>query len=284
MSNEASVGVAILTLLLGVSSGVIWARKRASAASYAVAAIQQRILYAAVREAKASSEELDQFAYIASHDLRAPLRAVANLAGFLQEDLAGKVPEESAKHLDMILQRVARLDAAILGLLAYSRVSRDDEAAVLSDIDALIRRSVSEHTTARTTLVFTDSGLTFPVAPKRFVQTLGLVFSNAEAHHDKDSVELQVSAELKHDRLYVSIADDGPGIEPQYHARVFELFSTLRARDDVEASGLGLAILAKTLRHLGGKVSLHSDPSTERGASLLIEWPAEALHESQANP
>ena len=112
MSIEASVGVAILTLLIGVSSGVFWARNRASAASDAVAAIQQRKLDAAVREAKASSEELEQFAYIASHDLRAPLRAVANLAGFLQEDLEGKIPEESAKHLDLILEKKTRFQTA----------------------------------------------------------------------------------------------------------------------------------------------------------------------------
>ncbi|MEL7311852.1 MAG: histidine kinase dimerization/phospho-acceptor domain-containing protein, partial [Pseudomonadota bacterium] len=143
MSVELSVVIALLSLVVGVAIGVLWARRRsADTAAAAERDLRQSMLRLearaadAEREVTAISEELDQFSYIASHDLRAPLRAIANLAGFLKEDISDRIPEDSAKHLDMILQRVARLDASILGLLAYSRVSRNEEPAVVSDIDS----------------------------------------------------------------------------------------------------------------------------------------------------
>jgi len=113
-------------------------------------------------------------------------------------------------------------------------------------------------------------------------QILGNLISNAIKHHDRDHGTIHVNAEVQQDRVVLSVRDDGPGIELRHQEKIFELFQTLKSRDEVEGSGLGLAIVSKLASHQKGKITLVSDPNKERGSTFVVELPLAT--QSHRNP
>ena len=97
-------------------------------------------------------------------------------------------------------------------------------------------------------------------------------------HHDRGAGNITVSAERLGNRLHCVVQDDGPGIDPQYHEKVFGLFQTLRPRDEVEGSGLGLAIVRKLVEHYEGRINIQSNPADKRGTRIQFDFPIEAKH------
>ncbi len=223
-------------------------------------------------ELERSNRELDQFAYIASHDLKGPLRGIDNLALWIAEDAADVLPDESKRHLGLLRGRVQRLEQLLESLLVYSRAGRTSGMAEPVDTAALLRDVVE--------MLSLPAGFTVePVGPLPTIQTyrapLELVFrnliSNAAKHHGGPGGHVRVSAREAGDFAEFTVADDGPGIAPEYHGRVFDLFQTLRPRDDVEGSGMGLAVVRKTTESLGGAVRVES--ALGSGAAFTFTWP-----------
>ena len=226
-------------------------------------------------ELERSNAELDQFAYVASHDLKAPLRAIDSLATWIEEDAEGALPEPSVRHLSLLRGRVGRMERLLDSLLTYSRVGRKEAAPEAIDTAALVREAVA--------LVAPPAGVevqvagTFPTlvsarAPLALV--IRNLVSNAVKHHDRPDGRVTVSARMDGDWAEFTIADDGPGIAPEYRDRVFGLFQTLRPRDEVEGSGMGLSIVKKAVQSRGGQVWI--EPSAERGAMFRFTWPTQA--------
>ncbi len=220
-----------------------------------------------------ANRELDKFAYIASHDLRAPLRGIDSLASFLEEDLGTDLPDESASHLTLMRARIRRLESLLAGLLEYSRIGKGDDVMESVNLDALIRNSadlVSKGTHPVT--VETDLPMVRTlVSPLE--QVIRNLVDNAGKHHDRESGEIRVSAWLEENTLCLRVADDGPGIESRYHERVFEMFQTLKTRDSQEANGMGLAILKKTIESAGGTITLETPGLNGRGLTMKVRWP-----------
>ncbi|MEM6818693.1 MAG: ATP-binding protein [Pseudomonadota bacterium] len=237
----------------------------------AQAQARQAKLRSALKEA---DDDVERFAYIASHDLRAPLRAIDNLAEFLREDLADALTEESRRHLDLISSRVARLDRLLVALLEYLRVGYGTEERATADVRALAQQSVDQHLSASSKVTLTGDVGTARLARQSFVSSLGLVLENAERHTDVAEVHIQITLARSDDSISVSVRDNGPGIPLHLQQRVFDLFETLQPRDKVESSGIGLAIVEKTMRRLGGSVVLESDPEKDRGTTVTLVWPA----------
>ena len=226
-------------------------------------------------ELERSNAELDQFAYVASHDLKAPLRAIDSLAAWIEEDAKDVLPEPSVRHLSLLRGRVGRMERLLDSLLTYSRVGRKEAAPEAIDTAALVREAVA--------LVAPPAGVevqvagTFPTlvsarAPLALV--IRNLVSNAVKHHDRPDGRVTVSARMDGDWAEFTIADDGPGIAPEYRDRVFGLFQTLRPRDEVEGSGMGLSIVKKAVQSRGGQVWI--EPSAERGAMFRFTWPTQA--------
>ena len=226
-------------------------------------------------ELERSNAELDQFAYVASHDLKAPLRAIDSLATWIEEDAEGALPEPSVRHLSLLRGRVGRMERLLDSLLTYSRVGRKEAAPEAIDTAALVREAVA--------LVAPPAGVevqvagTFPTlvsarAPLALV--IRNLVSNAVKHHDRPDGRVTVSARMDGDWAEFTIADDGPGIAPEYRDRVFGLFQTLRPRDEVEGSGMGLSIVKKAVQSRGGQVWI--EPGAERGAMFRFTWPTQA--------
>lgn len=219
-----------------------------------------------------SNAELDQFAYVASHDLKAPIRAIDSLAAWIEDDAGGVLPPESARHLALLRGRAARMERLLDSLLAYSRAGRGDARAEPLDVSALVADAVALVAPPEGVTVRVDGPLPSVAAAR---SPLALVFrnliGNAIKHHDRADGEVVVSGHADGAVATFTVADNGPGIAPEYHQRVFGLFQTLRPRDEVEGSGMGLAIVQKTVESQGGRVWL--EPGDGRGATFRFTWP-----------
>ncbi len=220
---------------------------------------------------KRSNEELSEFSYIASHDLNAPLRAIRNLADWAIEDAQGQMPEDSAAHLTLLRERVDRMQRLLNDLLDYSRVT--NLKAEVEDIEAsaLVRELfevVQNHQEIRL-----EGETELPVirGPKA---VLALVFrnllDNALKHHHQTEGRVTVASSRDTEGLIISISDDGPGIKPEHHEAIFKPFHRLEGSNR-EGSGMGLAIVRRTLERYGGKVWIESTPGP--GTSFFFRWP-----------
>lgn len=220
-----------------------------------------------------SNGELDQFAYIASHDLKAPLRGIANVSRWIEEDLADKLSEESRGHLDLLRGRVVRMEALIDAILEYSRVGRVRVRPELVDVGALLAEVVDLVAPPDGFTVRADGQLpTFVAERMRLQQVLMNLVSNAvKHHHDKARGEVVVSAEDAGAFWRFRVRDNGPGIDPRFHEKIFVVFQTLETRDKVEGTGIGLALVKKIVEGYGGEIAVESDVG--RGATFRFTWP-----------
>lgn len=233
-----------------------------------------RALETTNRALERSNRELDQFAYVASHDLKAPLRGIANLSQWIEEDLGeGDLPEETREHLALLRSRVLRMEALIDGLLEYSRVGRQRQAVERVDVGGLLEETVE--------LLAPDDGAEvilpaeLPVLDAERLP-LSQVFlnlvSNALKHARRSDPRVEVAAEEQDEGFWrFSVSDNGPGIAPQYQDRIFGIFQTLQARDQVEGTGIGLALVKKIVETQGGRVWVES--AEGEGATFHFLWP-----------
>jgi signal transduction histidine kinase len=218
------------------------------------------------------NREKEIFVYVAAHDLKSPLRAIDNLAQWIEDDMGEALAGDSRKHFQTLRQRVNRLDALLDGLIEYSRVGRGraeceeiDTGALVNEVVALIRVP-SQFTVS----VAPDMPkLHTPQAPLQHV-LLNLI-DNAIKHHDRHDGRVEVSARVDGAMVEFTVADDGPGIAPQFHERIFGMFQTLKPRDQVEGAGIGLAIVKKTVENQGGTISVESE--VDSGAQFRFTWP-----------
>ena len=224
-------------------------------------------------ELQRSNRELDQFAYIASHDLKAPLRAIDQLAIWITQDAAELLPTASQVHLAKLRGRIQRMEGLLNDLLAYSRAGRQRHPVEAIDTGALVRNVIE--------LLAPPAGFTVRLAepfPALITEPVPLetifrnLIGNAIKHHDRpDAGQVVIAATEQAALITFTVTDNGPGIEPQYHERIFQIFQTLKPRDQVEGSGMGLAIVKKLVEGYGGVVQLES--SVGQGATFRFTWP-----------
>jgi PAS domain S-box-containing protein len=224
------------------------------------------------------NEDLDRFVYIASHDLKAPLRAIANLSAWLEEDLGGQIPADNQQQLQLLRQRVQRMDALIDGLLRYSRVGTQELARETVDVAELLAETIDS--------LAPPASFEIQIAPplpilhtKRLLlsQVFANLISNAIKHHDRSNGLIEITAEDLGDRAKFSIADDGPGIpEGAERDRMFEIFQTLHPTDSTENTGIGLAIVKKIVEGEGGEIWL--DGEHAHGCRFCFTWLKTSAH------
>jgi len=217
------------------------------------------------------NSELDSFAYIASHDLKSPLRGIEQLSDWLAEDLADNASDTVQKYLRLIRSRVQRMELLLEGLLTFSRIGRVDAQLVMTDSAQLVREVFSLVNVQPTYhLAIVTELPQFVTARVPLELVFRNLLSNAIKHHDKDSGVINVSCSEQHDFYCFCVEDDGPGIPKQFHEKVFAIFQTLRPRDEVEGSGLGLSLVRKCVESLGGSIWLVSEG---RGSRFYFTWP-----------
>ncbi len=225
-------------------------------------------------ELRRSNADLEQFAYVASHDLKAPLRGIANLANWIEEDIGETMPGDSKKHLNLLKSRIGRLSALLEDLLQYSRAGRTKSQIRNMDLSAELPelfKLVAANDKFELELPSAMPILNTAAAPLE--QIFRNLFSNVIKHHDHDHGRITVTSIDMKDRYEFVVADDGPGIPQEYHERIFGMFQTIRARDEVEGSGIGLSIGKKLVESVGCRVWVDSNPSLKRGAAIHFTWP-----------
>ncbi|MAK61919.1 MAG: hypothetical protein CMK09_13175 [Ponticaulis sp.] len=223
-------------------------------------------------ELRRSNAELEQFAYIASHDLRAPLRAILNLCTWIKQDLAPTASKETRHHLDLLLSRTNRMDNLLNDLLQYARIGREDSETETIELNALAQEIFdSQINDDRFALRLEAEPRLIVDYRITYFMLLSNLIGNALKHNDSDRGHVWVSFTHDKNELKITVEDDGPGIDEQFRKRVFEVFTTLSRRDEKEATGMGLAIVQKIAHHKKGNVTV--DESPHGGARFVVTLP-----------
>ncbi|MEL7085953.1 MAG: PAS domain S-box protein, partial [Cyanobacteria bacterium J06597_1] len=225
--------------------------------------------------AEQRNKELDQFAYVTSHDLKAPLRAISNLSQWIEEDLEAVLTDETRHQMTLLRSRVKRMEALINGLLKYSRVGRMEEEPQQVDVAELLDEVLDMQEIPPAIAVEIEGTLPTIVSERLpLQQVLSNLIGNAVKHRDRPEGTVKISATRDRDVVVFAISDDGPGIDPQYHEKIFTIFQTLEARDKVESTGIGLSIVKKIVDARGGTITVRSQVG--EGATFAFTWPAAA--------
>lgn len=220
-----------------------------------------------------ANRDLEQFAYAASHDLKAPLRGIASLSDWLEEDLGASISDRSKELLRLLHGRVLRMEALIEGILAYSRTSRFKDAREAVEVAPFLREVVElvSAPPGVVTIDVPDSMPSIVVQKVPFQQVWMNLVSNALKHGAREGAAVHLGARDAGEVWEFSVSDNGPGIAWQFHERIFRIFHTLASRDKVEGTGIGLAIVKKLVDDRGGRVWVESE--TGKGAKFCFTWP-----------
>lgn len=227
-----------------------------------------------IKALELSNKELDEFAYIASHDLKAPLRVIDNASRWLEEDFAEYLDDDGRENMELLRNRVTRMERLLDDLLEYSSIGRK--------IDESYAETISGDKMAENILLLLD-------IPEKFNLHFSAQFSkihlyrmplqhvllnlinNAIKHHDKDTGTVEVEVKEQGNQYIFTVSDNGPGIAEEFQERVFKMFQTLKSRDRAEGSGMGLTMVKKYIEHFGGTITLESEEG--KGCCFRFTWP-----------
>jgi PAS domain S-box-containing protein len=226
-----------------------------------------------------ANADLEQFAYVASHDLKSPLRAIDNLSKWIMEDVVHILPERSKKHLHQMRSRVVRMEHLLDDLLAYSRAGRTDDEVQYIECRQLVQEIIETLDVPEGfQIAIGDSMPSLHGCTSALRQVLMNLICNAIKHHDRNDGRVTVEATECESGIVFVIEDDGPGIAPEFHERAFKPFQTLQSRDAIEGTGLGLAIVKRLVENEGGSIQLTSQVG--KGARFRITWPTKRSAET----
>lgn len=230
-----------------------------------------------IQELESANDELKNFAYVVSHDLKAPLRGIGSLADWLIADYQERLDAEGKEHLRLLKSRVRRMDALIDGILEYSRVGRIKETLATVDTRATVDDAITLLAPPSHIRVVVDGQLPTVVAePTRMQQLFQNLLSNAIKYMNKPEGVIRIACRPIDGMWRFSVTDNGPGIEARHHEKIFQLFQTLTPRDRLESTGVGLALVKKIVELYGGRVWVESVPG--QGSTFYFTLPRQAAN------
>jgi signal transduction histidine kinase len=230
-----------------------------------------KTLSESISQLKRKNEELDQFAHIVSHDLKAPLRGIDNVVTWIEEDHTGELSPKLKEYIGLIRGRLVRAENLIRGILTYARVGRELQIKKEIDLNQLFN-DVIENLSLRPGLDIRLPKLLPVISIERIPlqQVLSNLIGNAIKYHDKPEGSITISFEDLKTHYEFTVKDDGPGISKVYHDKIFMIFQTLQERDTFESTGVGLAIVKKILEDRKQTIKVTSEPG--KGSAFTFTW------------
>lgn len=230
-------------------------------------AIQQAELYKTlnlrVQELARSNQDLEHFAYVASHDLREPLRKIKSFIELLAEDYRGQLDPTADKYINYIARGAERMQALISDLLTYSRVGKGELVLGPTDLNLLLERVKTD-----LSLIIEENNATIvgdflPIVeanPQLLDRVLQNLIANSLKFRSEADPIIKISARQQNGEWLISVCDNGIGIHPKYQERIFVIFQRLHGREKYPGTGLGLAICQKIIQRHGGRIWVESEP------------------------
>jgi light-regulated signal transduction histidine kinase (bacteriophytochrome) len=250
----------VAAVLAALAAWMLGASLRTERRAVALAERMTQSLRESQTELARSNAELERFAYVASHDLREPLRTVTGFLGLLSRRHRERLDDEGREFIDLAVAGAKRMDSLIAELLEYSRTGRGETTAEPTALDGAWSVAVRNLSAA-----IADAGANVTASPLpvvmadrgEMVQVLQNLLGNA-IKYGGERPRIHAEAVRRGDEWEVSVCDDGPGIDPRHHERIFVLLQRLHRNDEVEGTGMGLAICKKIVEHHGGRIWVES--------------------------
>ena len=229
-----------------------------------------------VRDLRRSNKELQDFAYVTAHDLRAPLRGIGTLADWIASDYADKFDDQGRQQLRLLKGRVTRLGELINGILHYSEIGRVANRPEVVDLGKLVPETISLLDPPPHIQVVVNGELPFVVCEKvRLGQVFRNLIDNAIKYMDKPQGRIAIGGADQGNVWKFSVTDNGPGIEEKYFEKIFQMFQTLAPRDQCESTGIGLPIVKKIVELFGGRIWVESKPG--QGSTFFFTLPKQGM-------
>lgn len=223
-------------------------------------------------ELSLANKSLDEFAYVASHDLKSPLRGIASLTAWIREDLGAGIDSEVQKHLDKIGERISRMESLISGILEYARVGRDCGRGDVVDVRGVVAeaRDLCAHPPGVSIEIVDGAWPTIQTSRTQLLQVWLNLLGNAVKHGVPQGGTVTLGCEQRGGESWFFVRDNGKGIPERYHEKIFLAFQRLESRDEVEGVGLGLSIVRRLVHRYGGTICVES--AEGQGATFLFTW------------
>jgi|GEM_PF-6768310 len=207
-----------------------------------------------------NNEELENFNHVVSHDLKAPLRAIHTMITFIEEDLGDKVNEDVKKQFDLLKSRTLKMDGLIGSLLSYAKIGKEEKVAVKFDLTALLKE-LSEVVNDKNLHIINIPDKPFEISANKIEieQVFQNLLQNAIKYNDKKQALVDVILNVSETHYEFEVKDNGPGIAPQYHKKIFNIFSQINPESEVESTGIGLSIVKKIISENHGDILVESD-------------------------
>jgi light-regulated signal transduction histidine kinase (bacteriophytochrome) len=222
-----------------------------------------------IYEIEKSNQELDKFAYVVSHDLKAPIRGIHNVVNWIEEDMGPELSPQLKEYLRIIPQRTRRMENLINGLLEYARI-REKKAPEETDVAKLVRDIVDDIVPRSFRVVVKNLPVIYTERLK-LEQVFTNLISNAVKYSRRPDGEIVITGRELPTYYEFSVKDDGIGIDPEYHEKIFEIFQTLREKNEEQSTGIGLAIIKKIIEDQHCSIRVESEPG--EGSDFIFTWP-----------
>jgi light-regulated signal transduction histidine kinase (bacteriophytochrome) len=222
-----------------------------------------------------SNEELEQFAYVSSHDLQEPLRMITSYLQLLQRRYQGQLDDKADKYIHFAVDGASRMQNLINDLLEYSRVTRSAREPKTTNCEFILNQALSN---LKLFVIENKATVSHAFLPDvmadstQLIQIFQNLIINGIKFHSDGAPQVHVSAEKKENEWVFSVRDNGIGIDPQYSKRIFEIFKRLHKREEYPGTGIGLAICNKIIERHNGRMWVESELG--KGSTFYFTLPS----------
>lgn len=217
-------------------------------------------------------KEFEDFVYLVSHDLNAPIRAISNLSGWIAEDLGTNIPDDVRQNINLLQERTQRLEKMLSAILTLSRVSRTNLEIGSVELPAFLENISHQFRNQKILINIQAEPVRFTTYSQKLSTVLIELLTNAIKHSDKDVTTINITATLIGNFLQVFITDNGPGLATEVQERIFSIFYTAKGKEENENIGAGLTVARSIANFVGGSLTINH-AAEGAGSSFTLLWP-----------